>query len=485
MRCASGIGDDGRVLSSGTSTGLSRTRVSTRGQDRQAGGAYRRGREAAADDGGGRRQASGKLSEAFEHAGADATPAYADRLAGACPGLRGRRTGAAVSDPRDRRSPARPPMAQSRRTGLTRLLSLPERVPSASSSGCRSRCAASRRAGARDRAVRQPSCASASTCRWRASTTLHHGSGRAATQQRTQADARRRPPPELPRMVEQGVPLRDSRQDDGLTGRVGARRVVAGRLDWARSLSRLVVVLEQPRRRQEPSKPRLPPPRPVSRSSSRGFTQTADGAHHGSGPDRETRRNAASRPSPVSLAASALEPPAGRSRRNPNVGISRASSSRRRRVRAKDDVEAARQPAARGVPRGTGARSTSATRSKNLTPYDVLIIASMVEKEVQVPKERRLVGGSDLQPSLGGHVPRHRRDHPLRPRPSRRRSRPGAQLESDAVQHVQPTWACRRRRSRTRGSRRCRRSSSANVDYLFFVRKPDKRTASYRERGEF
>jgi uncharacterized YceG family protein len=30
-------------------------------------------------------------------------------------------------------------------------------------------------------------------------------------------------------------------------------------------------------------------------------------------------------------------------------------------------------------------------KSKNLTPYDVLIIASMVEKEVQVPKERPLV----------------------------------------------------------------------------------------------
>jgi peptidoglycan lytic transglycosylase G len=30
-------------------------------------------------------------------------------------------------------------------------------------------------------------------------------------------------------------------------------------------------------------------------------------------------------------------------------------------------------------------------RSKNLTPYDVLIIASLVEREVQVPKERKLV----------------------------------------------------------------------------------------------
>jgi UPF0755 protein len=30
-------------------------------------------------------------------------------------------------------------------------------------------------------------------------------------------------------------------------------------------------------------------------------------------------------------------------------------------------------------------------RSKNLTPYDVLIIASMIEREVVVPRERRLV----------------------------------------------------------------------------------------------
>ena len=32
-------------------------------------------------------------------------------------------------------------------------------------------------------------------------------------------------------------------------------------------------------------------------------------------------------------------------------------------------------------------------RSKKLTPYDVLIIASMVEKEVQVPRERAIVAG--------------------------------------------------------------------------------------------
>jgi UPF0755 protein len=30
-------------------------------------------------------------------------------------------------------------------------------------------------------------------------------------------------------------------------------------------------------------------------------------------------------------------------------------------------------------------------RSKNLTPYDILIIASLIDREVQVPKERKLV----------------------------------------------------------------------------------------------
>jgi len=34
---------------------------------------------------------------------------------------------------------------------------------------------------------------------------------------------------------------------------------------------------------------------------------------------------------------------------------------------------------------------TKEARRKNLTPYEVLVIASMVEKEVQVPRERALV----------------------------------------------------------------------------------------------
>jgi uncharacterized YceG family protein len=41
--------------------------------------------------------------------------------------------------------------------------------------------------------------------------------------------------------------------------------------------------------------------------------------------------------------------------------------------------------------RAWGKLDLAYSKSKNLTPYDVLIIASMVEKEVQAPKERALV----------------------------------------------------------------------------------------------
>ena len=61
-------------------------------------------------------------------------------------------------------------------------------------------------------------------------------------------------------------------------------------------------------------------------------------------------------------------------------------------------------------------------RSKNLTPYDVLIIASMIEKETVVPRERRLVaavgpdwsgGASGLLESRTSPVPDRPRTRPL------------------------------------------------------------------------
>ena len=46
----------------------------------------------------------------------------------------------------------------------------------------------------------------------------------------------------------------------------------------------------------------------------------------------------------------------------------------------------------------------SYARSKNLTRYDVLIIASMIEREVVVPSERRLVAAV-IYNRLHLHVP--------------------------------------------------------------------------------
>ena len=55
-------------------------------------------------------------------------------------------------------------------------------------------------------------------------------------------------------------------------------------------------------------------------------------------------------------------------------------------------------------------------RSKNLTPYDVLRIASMIEKETVAPSERQARGGGHLQPAAQSHAARDRRHDSLRAR---------------------------------------------------------------------
>jgi UPF0755 protein len=118
----------------------------------------------------------------------------------------------------------------------------------------------------------------------------------------------------------------------------------------------------------------------------------------------------------------------------------------------------------------------SYARSKNLTPYDVLIIASMIEKEVAVPSERRLVAaviynrlhrrmalqidattryGLGIPPTesltesdLNSSSPYNTRNRPgLPPTPI---ANPGL-ASIQAAAHPAP------------------------VDYLFFLRKPDKK----------
>jgi UPF0755 protein len=128
----------------------------------------------------------------------------------------------------------------------------------------------------------------------------------------------------------------------------------------------------------------------------------------------------------------------------------------------------------------------SFARAKNLTPYDVLIIASMVEKEALVPDERRLIAaviynrlhdriplGIDATIRYGLDVPGTR---PLRQ----------SQLQSDNAYNTRrfpglpPTPIANPGLASMQAA-----AHPARVDYLYFVRKPDKRhhyfTASFQD----
>jgi UPF0755 protein len=113
-------------------------------------------------------------------------------------------------------------------------------------------------------------------------------------------------------------------------------------------------------------------------------------------------------------------------------------------------------------------------KSKNLKPYDVLIIASMIEKEVQVPKERPLVSaviynrlhlgmplGIDATIRYGFNIPP---TEPIQP----------SQLDSDNPYNTRkfaglpPTPIANPGLASMQAA-----AHPAKVDYLYFVRKPD------------
>ncbi|MGH3023219.1 MAG: endolytic transglycosylase MltG [Gaiellaceae bacterium] len=125
-------------------------------------------------------------------------------------------------------------------------------------------------------------------------------------------------------------------------------------------------------------------------------------------------------------------------------------------------------------------------RSKNLTPYEVLIIASMVEKEVQVPRERPLVAaviynrlragmplgidatiryGLDIPPTQAILQSQLESDNPYNTR--NRAGLPPTPIANPGLASMQAA------------------AHPAEVDFLFFVRKPDCRshffTASEQE----
>ena len=113
-------------------------------------------------------------------------------------------------------------------------------------------------------------------------------------------------------------------------------------------------------------------------------------------------------------------------------------------------------------------------KSKNLTPYDVLIIASMVEKEAAAPVERRLVAaviynrlkagmalGIDATIRYGRNVPG---TEPLKQ----------SDLESNGPYNTRRRLGLPPTPIANPGLASIRAAASpARVDYLFFVRKPN------------
>ena len=116
-------------------------------------------------------------------------------------------------------------------------------------------------------------------------------------------------------------------------------------------------------------------------------------------------------------------------------------------------------------------------RSKNLTPYDVLIIASMIEREVAVPRERKLVAaviynrlhlqmplGIDATLRYGLNIP------PTEPITKSDLASSSAYNTSNRL-GLPPTPIANPGLASMQAA-----AHPAKVDYIFFVRKPDCRS---------
>ena len=153
----------------------------------------------------------------------------------------------------------------------------------------------------------------------------------------------------------------------------------------------------------------------------------------------------------------------GRAARGVSQGLDAAARSRASCSRRRTSSPSSRPPGgscatSSRVPPSMAKVDLRYARSKNLTPYDVLIIASMIEKETVAPEERRLVAAVIYNRLRNGMPLGIDATHPLRTR----RARDGAPQavrprERQPVQHAHSGWGSHRRRSRTRAWPRCAR----------------------------
>ena len=114
-------------------------------------------------------------------------------------------------------------------------------------------------------------------------------------------------------------------------------------------------------------------------------------------------------------------------------------------------------------------------RSKNLTPYDVLIIASMIEKETAVPRERRLVAAviynrlHDGMPLGIDATIRYGLDIPGTESLTKAALRSDSPYNTRLRPGLPPTPIA----NPGLASLRAAANPARNVDYLYYVRKPN------------
>src|SRR4029450_9387876 len=131
-------------------------------------------------------------------------------------------------------------------------------------------------------------------------------------------------------------------------------------------------------------------------------------------------------------------------------------------------------------------------RSKNLTPYDVLIIASMIEKEVVVPRERPLVAAViynrlHQRMALGVEARlRYGLGIPPTKAITKRDLASGSPYNTRRFRGLPPTPIANPGLASMQAA-----AHPAKVDYLYFVRKPDHghhfftaRAAGFQGEGE-
>ena len=114
-------------------------------------------------------------------------------------------------------------------------------------------------------------------------------------------------------------------------------------------------------------------------------------------------------------------------------------------------------------------------KRKKLTRYDVLIIASMIEREAQLRARAPARLGRHLQPAQAGYAAcgSTPRSATRRTIGSARSNSPSSTSRSRTTRGS--TAGCRRRRSATPGLASIKAAAKpANKRYLFYVRKPGK-----------